>query len=160
MLREFAAPEGAHEGALGGRLESRAPLDALLASWPDGAIKLRLTADLLAARRQSPLLFAEGSYEPLEVSGPAAGHVVAFARRQGRQAMIVAAGRLFARLPAAPGRFAPDAAAWRGTVVAAPSEATARFSNLFTGASAENFDLDRLFDPLPVAVLIAGEAED
>jgi (1->4)-alpha-D-glucan 1-alpha-D-glucosylmutase len=150
MLRDLAARD-------------RQPVGELLESWRDGRIKLRLTADLLGLRRQSPLLFAEGSYEPLEVIGPAADHVVAFARRQGGQALIVAAGRLFARLPAE-GGFAPDPPAWQDTMVAVPSAAPSDFTSVFTSepveARADGFNLAQLFDPLPVAVLIAGETED
>jgi (1->4)-alpha-D-glucan 1-alpha-D-glucosylmutase len=146
MLRDLAARD-------------RRPVGELLETWRDGRIKLRLIADLLGLRRQSPLLFTEGSYEPLEVIGPAADHVVAFARRQGRQAMIVAVGRLFARFPVK-GGLAPDPLAWQGTRVAAPSAAPNGFTGVFTGepveARADGFNLVQLFDPLPVAVLTAG----
>jgi maltooligosyltrehalose synthase len=95
--------------------------------------------------------------------GPAANQVVAFARRQGSQTLIVAAGRLFARLPAK-GSFAPDPLAWQDTMVAVPSAAPSDFTSVFTSepveARADGFNLAQLFDPLPVAVLIAGETED
>jgi (1->4)-alpha-D-glucan 1-alpha-D-glucosylmutase len=46
----------------------------------DGRIKLHLIHCALAARRDYPGLFAGARYEPLEVTGKGARHVVAFAR--------------------------------------------------------------------------------
>jgi (1->4)-alpha-D-glucan 1-alpha-D-glucosylmutase len=55
-------------------------LDALAATWQDGRIKQAVIARALAVRRADPRLFADGAYEPIEVEGPLARHVVAFAR--------------------------------------------------------------------------------
>lgn len=70
----------------------------LATQWQDGRIKLALTQQLLALRRQYAELFASGGYEPLTVSGPQAGHVIAFARTRGRERLVVAIGRHFAPL--------------------------------------------------------------
>src|SRR5207245_9324763 len=59
---------------------------ALRESWPDGGMKLALTARLLALRQESPALFWDGAYAPLEVRGPHANEVLAFARVRGRDA--------------------------------------------------------------------------
>jgi (1->4)-alpha-D-glucan 1-alpha-D-glucosylmutase len=53
----------------------------------DPAAKLSLTAALLRLRRSHPDLFARGSYEPI----PAPPGLVAFARRQGPDALVVLA---------------------------------------------------------------------
>jgi len=45
-------------------------------------------------RRRAPALFAEGSYEPVPVEGPAAESMIAFVRRQGEHWLLVAAPRL------------------------------------------------------------------
>lgn len=67
----------------------RAALDAVAgmapeAAWDrasEGLPKVLLTLRALGLRRQHPECFGAGaSYEPLEVTGPEAGHVVAFAR--------------------------------------------------------------------------------
>ena len=42
--------------------------------------KTALIARLLALRRDHPALFARGTYEPIAVTGPRAGHVLAFTR--------------------------------------------------------------------------------
>ncbi len=55
-----------------------------------GAAKLLLTARLLRLRQQRPELFT--GYRPLLVDGPAAGHVLAFAR--GSRALVALATRL------------------------------------------------------------------
>jgi (1->4)-alpha-D-glucan 1-alpha-D-glucosylmutase len=73
--------------------------------------KQALLADLLARRRNRPdLLGAGASYEPLNVTGAAADHVVAFARGGG---LVVAAGRLPYGVRAAGG--------WRDTAVITPA---------------------------------------
>lgn len=68
----------------------------LIKSWPDGRIKLAWTRHLLKLRNQLADVFAQGDYQPLPVHGPHADHVIAFARRHGRNAAIVVVGRHFA----------------------------------------------------------------
>ena len=70
----------------------------LVRDWPDGHIKLAWTRHLLGLRSDLPDVFAQGRYEPLEVSGPHRDHVIAFARRRGRHAVIAAATRWYAPL--------------------------------------------------------------
>lgn len=76
------------------------PFDwATLAShWQDGRIKLALTHTLLRLRRQYAALFTDGTYEPLRVAGPHAGHIIAFARSWQKQRLVFAIGRHFAPL--------------------------------------------------------------
>ncbi|HEX4572320.1 MAG TPA: malto-oligosyltrehalose synthase, partial [Dongiaceae bacterium] len=128
----------------------------LLDNWQDGRVKLRLLAGLLALRRDMPGLFAEGSYEPLTVSGLAARHVFAFRRRQGHRVMIVALGRFFARL-AGRTKALPIGEAWASTHLLLPPNADAFYCDALTGqrvASARSrLAVDRLFERLPVAVL-------
>src|SRR5581483_1777827 len=61
----------------------------LAQNWPDGRLKLAWTAHLLKLRTQLADVFTLGSYQPLEVSGPHCDHIVAFARRHGKNAAIV-----------------------------------------------------------------------
>lgn len=68
----------------------------LIKNWPDGLIKLAWTRRLLKLRNELADVFAQGDYEPLAVRGAHADHVIAFARRHGRAAAIVAVGRQFA----------------------------------------------------------------
>ncbi|CCE03309.1 malto-oligosyltrehalose synthase [Bradyrhizobium sp. STM 3809] len=64
--------------------------------WPDGRIKLAWTRHLLELRNAMPSVFTDGSYQPLEVTGRHADHIIAFARRRGRDAVIVVAARTLA----------------------------------------------------------------
>ena len=68
----------------------------LIESWPDGRLKLAWTRHLLKLRNELPSVFAQGDYQPLDVRGTHADHVIAFARRHGRTAAIVVIGRQFA----------------------------------------------------------------
>src|ERR1700712_3077315 len=58
--------------------------DRMGRDWPDGHIKLAWTRHLLKLRTELSEVFTDGDYEPLEVSGPHRDHVIAFARRPGR----------------------------------------------------------------------------
>jgi (1->4)-alpha-D-glucan 1-alpha-D-glucosylmutase len=107
----------------------------------DGRAKLWFIWRLLSLRREQPLLFSEGSYEPLAVEGPLSRHVVAFARRHEDQVLVVVAGRLFVDLSrrsadedAIPAL--PEATRWKGTTVCLPAGVGAvMLENLLTGES-------------------------
>ncbi|WP_315835045.1 malto-oligosyltrehalose synthase [Bradyrhizobium prioriisuperbiae] len=70
----------------------------LTAHWRDGLFKLQWTRQLLMLRRTFPDIFTQGSYQPLDVSGPHSDHVVAYARQRRRDTLIVIVCRKFARL--------------------------------------------------------------
>ena len=55
-----------------------------------GGIKLAVISELLAHRARYPRLYAEGTYEPLEASGPDADRIVAFERKFGSERLFVA----------------------------------------------------------------------
>src|SRR6202011_1627671 len=83
--------------------------------WPDGHIKLAWTRHLLQLRTELAAVFAHGDYLALEVSGPHRDHVMAFARRRGRDAAIVAVAKSFAAFTQG-GRAWPRAEAFDGAV--------------------------------------------
>jgi (1->4)-alpha-D-glucan 1-alpha-D-glucosylmutase len=126
---------------------------ALAAAWPDGRLKLALTRRLLALRNAHPALFTQGSYRPLEIRGPDRDHVVAFARTLGRDAVVVAVGRLFSRLTRA-GTCWPAAQEWDAELVLDGLSGLhdALADKAWSGPA---LPLSRLFDPLPVAILRA-----
>ena len=117
--------------------------------WRDGREKLFVTHRLLALRRDHPLIFSDGDYQPLEVEGESADHLCAFARRHGGETVVVAVPRLVHRL------YRGGACAdWRGTELALPG---ANWRDVFTGASADNRDRASaadLFADFPVSVLL------
>ena len=122
--------------------------EKLAQSWPDGRLKLAWTAHLLKMRTELADVFTDGDYQPLEVSGPHRDHIVAFARRRGRTAAIVVAGRWFAPFTQG-GRIWPKAEAFDATInvqgYAVEGDADA----------GTEIRVSSLFQSLPVAVLKA-----
>ncbi len=106
---------------------------ALLDTMEDGRVKLYLTWQALELRGQYPQVFRDGSYTPLEVYGPRAEHLCAFARLHEQNLVIAVAPRWFARLsedtqpPLGP-------AVWQDTFIRLPSDKPAnRYCNILTG---------------------------
>ncbi len=130
-------------------LDADADWSALAANWTDGRIKLALTHRLLALRSELPAVFRGGGYEPVEVTGPHRDHVVAFRRSAGRDSVIVAVARHFGAMTDGGTRW-PDG--WQGALKLEPPPRHMRDA-LGAGRICENFELARLFDPLPLAVL-------
>lgn len=144
------------EALLGG-LEGRYPgvglAGELLASWPDGRVKLWVTHQALQHRRANPGVYREGGYRPLGVDGPAAAHAVAFAREAGAARLVAVAPRLWVRLSAGADVPALGAQPWHGTRLELPE---GRYHHLFTG---EVFTVDGVIElsdllaHFPVAML-------
>jgi (1->4)-alpha-D-glucan 1-alpha-D-glucosylmutase len=121
----------------------------LLETWRDGRVKLALMRRLLALRQELPELFQKGAYRGLEVTGPDAGHVVAFARIHGAVRIIVAVGRHFAG-PTDQGRRWPRH--WQGRIKLQARELVDAIGSIEGAVSP---DLNVLFSKLPVAVVRA-----
>jgi (1->4)-alpha-D-glucan 1-alpha-D-glucosylmutase len=124
--------------------------NALTQHWPDGHIKLAWTRHLLKLRTEHAETFALGDYEPLEVSGPHRDHVIAFARRHGRHAVISAVARKFCPLSEG-GRVWPRAEIFDGTLHIKGYSV----EGIGGTAGAAEVPLAALFRHLPVAVLKA-----
>jgi (1->4)-alpha-D-glucan 1-alpha-D-glucosylmutase len=121
---------------------------SLARQWPDGHIKLAWTRHLLRIRTQLADVFAHGDYQPLELAGPDRDHVIAFARRRGRDAAIIAVARSLAPMSQG-GRVWPGAERYDGAIdVTGYSVEGGR-----TGAT--ELRLSDTFRHLPVAVLKA-----
>jgi (1->4)-alpha-D-glucan 1-alpha-D-glucosylmutase len=116
---------------------------ALMADWRDGAIKLAVTTTLLHHRATHSALFDKGSYEPLAAHGARADQLCAYARRQGEDALIVAAARFPCRVAADPD--------WGDTGLAMPG---GEWTDLLTGRQMTGGEPATLFAVLPVAVLV------
>jgi (1->4)-alpha-D-glucan 1-alpha-D-glucosylmutase len=116
--------------------------------WPDGHIKLAWTRHLLKLRTELADVFARGDYEPLEVSGPHRDHVIAFARRRGRDAAITVVAKSFAPMSQG-GRTWPRAEAFDATLN------LNGYSIKGIGGKAGAVPLSILFRDLPATVLQA-----
>jgi (1->4)-alpha-D-glucan 1-alpha-D-glucosylmutase len=104
----------------------------LLAHWPDGRIKLYVTARVLAFRRAHPDLFARGAYLPLACSGRKRNAVVAFARHTPGDWAVTVVPRHTARLTTA-GRLPLGESVWATTSLVLPPDAPTRWVNVLTG---------------------------
>lgn len=127
----------------------------------DGAIKLYVTSRGLWFRRAARELFLKGVYLPLRPVGVQRKHVVAFARKRGRQVAVAVVGRFFITLgghsSAPTGRKV-----WGDTVVLLRRDLVCPvFRDIFTGRSLtavarggqQELAAADLFSHLPVALL-------
>ncbi|MGH7915092.1 MAG: malto-oligosyltrehalose synthase [Candidatus Binataceae bacterium] len=140
-------------------------VEKLLGSPEDGRIKMYVIHRALQFRRNHPELFATGAYVPLEAAGERARHVVAFARRAGRESVIIAAGRFFMKLGITPNSF-PTSSAWSDTKLALPPDLAAeRYVDLFTGCAiamhpekgTPRLPMDETFARMPIAMLVPSD---
>jgi malto-oligosyltrehalose synthase len=133
------------------------PLAALAANWRDGRIKQAVITRALAVRRAAPRLFAEGSYQPIEVEGPLARHVVAFARTLADEIAITIVGRLTAGL-LTDDTFSIQRLRWSGTRLRLPLHyRTAQLRNVIdrTEFVQTPEDLAAMLARLPIALLVS-----
>jgi (1->4)-alpha-D-glucan 1-alpha-D-glucosylmutase len=117
--------------------------DALTEGWRDGRLKFAWTRHLLRLRNELPEVFTGGDYQPLTVGGPHRDHVIAFARRHGRAAVIVAVGRSCAPFTQG-GRSWPRPEAFEGEI---------DVTGYALPGGDSKVQLATLFAKLPVAVL-------
>ncbi len=133
------------------------PAADLLAGWRDGGVKLAVLRQLLHLRRDRPAVFASGTYEPLAAAGPAAAHVVAFARRRARRPVLVVVPRLPFTV-AGPRRFPLGPAVWGTTSVGLGPAAPTRWTDVLSGvevtARRGRLAVADVLGTLPVAVLV------
>ncbi|MGH6642191.1 MAG: malto-oligosyltrehalose synthase [Bradyrhizobium sp.] len=121
----------------------------LALDWPSGHLKLAWTRHLLKLRTELSDVFTNGDYEPLDVSGPHRDHVIAFARRHGRDAAIIVAMR-------SPTAFTENGRSWpRPERFDAALDVSGYAVEGFADADASQLRLSDLLGQLPVAVLKA-----
>jgi (1->4)-alpha-D-glucan 1-alpha-D-glucosylmutase len=107
----------------------------------------------LKRRTEMAAVFTDGDYEPLEVTGPHAAHIIAFARRHQRDAAIVVIPRAFSEATQG-GRHWPEATAFDATVIAP--------GYLVEGSAQKNgaiqLSVAKLFRQIPMAIVKAHAA--
>jgi malto-oligosyltrehalose synthase len=136
-------------GTRASALADGADLAMLLKDWRDGRVKQALIARLLCFRRRHAALFAEGSYEPMAVSGKKAEHLMAFCRRNRGEALVVVVPRLTAGLGAAVGPI------WQGTRIALPAAEATDLLRPRKIQIGEDSDAAGLLDAVPLGVFYA-----
>ncbi len=143
-------------------LESAATLHELIEHWQDGRIKQGLIKEVLKHRAHRPGLFAEGCHVPLRVSGPAAPHLIAFARVSGAEALVVLAPRFPSKLLAHADSLRVPPEAWNGTRIELPGDLQARAMHHLLGEQPPDLggvDIDaaEALRDLPFALLASPE---
>jgi glycogen operon protein len=125
----------------------------LVGHFANGRIKLHVTATGLRFRRERPLLFLEGSYEPI----PSCPHVIAFERRLGETRLICVVPRLTRTLTQGDLPWALGDV-WKDRTLGLRVEG--RFRELFSGVSVDGPDihLTNVFSSFPVAWLLQDKA--
>jgi (1->4)-alpha-D-glucan 1-alpha-D-glucosylmutase len=136
-------------------LETASPAE-LLEHWPDGRIKLFLTQKLLRFRRENALLFQQGVYLPLNVTGTFAESCVAFAREHERKWIAIVVPRLSSRVG-----FPPIGESWQDTAVDLPASLSREGAKeLFTGRELQlrenSLRLSEALAVFPFAVVCSG----
>jgi malto-oligosyltrehalose synthase len=128
------------------------------ANWADGRIKQAMIARVLAVRNKMPRLFADGNYVPLEVVGPFAGHIVAFARILGNSFAVTSVCRMCRGLLRDDGSLTIPRVRWKETRILLPRELVgARLCSALTGEellpTSQALAAGRILSHLPVALL-------
>ncbi|HTS11199.1 MAG TPA: malto-oligosyltrehalose synthase [Candidatus Limnocylindrales bacterium] len=133
---------------------------ALLASWPDGRVKLHVLARVLNARRRNADLFSVGGYHPLELHGEHRERAIAFARSHEFSWAVVAFPRCVASV-AAPVIGEGRRKFWQDTALTLPPNAPSNWINALAGRDAAaissvngRLSLGDAFDAFPVALLL------
>ncbi|HEX6910374.1 MAG TPA: malto-oligosyltrehalose synthase [Longimicrobium sp.] len=130
----------------------------LVEGWKDGRIKMQVVRTALAVRNRLPAVFG-GAYVPLEADGPAAEHVMAFARVAEGGAVITVVPRLVATLTRGRGFGIPLPSDWTGTRLVLPEGLAGRYRDAFTGnvrvsdAAARTIAAGQVLGGFPVALL-------
>jgi len=138
-------------------LEGESGVDELLKSLPDGRAKLHIIRRGLAVRRAHPMLFHGGRYVALHADGGREENICAFALRQGSNAVIAVAPRLFAGL-LQEGDAAPlGERVWGQAALPLPDGLQGELENVLTGErfpAQGKLRLAELLRRFPVALLV------
>jgi (1->4)-alpha-D-glucan 1-alpha-D-glucosylmutase len=128
-------------------------LKGMLNDPASGKIKLYITYVLLQERKRNPLLFAEGSYNPLYAEGKMKDNLIAFSREYEGNCMFVISARFFTQVINYKESPSPDI--WKETTLSIPPEGNLR--DLITGRIINRGvikDLSDIFKEIPFAVLV------
>ncbi len=133
----------------------------LITGWKDGRIKLYITQKALECRRNFSEVFAKGDYIPLQAAGPKQDHLLGFARRNGRNWVLVMIPRLTVGITR-PGMAPLGVKTWGRSAVELPKSAPAKWRNIITGEALRagrggihSLPLAQIFASFPVCALVA-----
>jgi len=161
-LADLEAALARAEGGAGAPADKA--MSGLPAAWPDGRIKLFVTAAGLRLRRAIPDVFREGDYAALSVAGLREDNVVACGRALADERVVAIVPRLATGLGFASGGLGPPTTAWTDTRVGLPEGWRGhRWRHLLTGKlitpirgeSGEWILVSHVLETSPVALLRA-----
>jgi (1->4)-alpha-D-glucan 1-alpha-D-glucosylmutase len=123
-------------------------------------VKQWLIRRALGVRQSMPALFARGSYYAIDVTGPAAAHVVAFMRSLGDTHCLVVAPRLPGRLLAGDDSIVMPTKVWHGTELQLPAALIGhKLRNTFVDTRVAphhgSLPLAEVFATFPAALFVA-----
>jgi (1->4)-alpha-D-glucan 1-alpha-D-glucosylmutase len=141
--------------------DRRAGAAEMIEHWPDGRIKMWITARALDLRNRRAALFLAGEYRPLEAVGERGAHVVSFARRNAGETLIVVVPRLAAKMTRSDHPLPLGEASWGLTALSLPADLRppGGYEDVLTGVRFVPDDGLRIADllrTLPVALLHGG----
>ena len=142
------------------KTEKSALLQKLWQDRNNAQIKLWLTQQLFALRKQNPDLFSEGEYVPLQVKGSRKDHVFAFARIHKKDILVVFVPLHLAAISSQGELYDID---WKDTNIELPIRLTPKWEDLLTGKKQEHeikISLSGLFENFPFAVLKGQRTEN
>jgi (1->4)-alpha-D-glucan 1-alpha-D-glucosylmutase len=124
----------------------------LLKTKENGKIKLFLIYQLLKARNKHLKIFQNGDYQPIEVTGKYANHIIAFARNYSDKTIIAIAPR-FLTTVIKPGQLPLGIEVWQDTDLSIPNK---NWHNLIDNQkiAGENLAVGDILQNFPVALLI------
>jgi (1->4)-alpha-D-glucan 1-alpha-D-glucosylmutase len=130
--------------------------------WPSADFKLWVTTSCLNTRREWADVFTFGEYIPLTVDGPAADHVIGFARRLEEKFVVTAVPRHFYRLCRRTRTVSDEAVAtWGGTKLVLPPDCqriwrcrlSGHVYEAQSGTGESTLDVAKMFQVIPAALL-------
>lgn len=131
------------------------------AQWRTGGVKMHLIQRLLAFRARYPLMFSKGTYEPVEVSGPAEQHVIAFLRREGGNVLLVVVVRCVWGLVPSPHDLSLDAPTLGQTYLSLPVSGNGEWCSILhenrTYPQDARLSLSFLQEGIPVECLVQAQ---
>lgn len=130
-------------------------INELFDTKEDGRIKLFLTYQVLQARQKYLAVFQQGNYQPLNVTGMFADHIVAFARTWQNQVAIALVPRFLTSV-VQPGEL-PLGQHWQDTQVELPPEMPTEWMDAITGQplqSKDQISIQAAFQYFPAGLLI------
>ncbi|AFY41780.1 malto-oligosyltrehalose synthase [Nostoc sp. PCC 7107] len=126
----------------------------LLTNKTDGRIKLFLTLQALTARIKYLSLFQNGEYQPIEIHGTHANHIIAFARQHHNQTAIAIIPRFLTTL-IQPGQTPLGESVWQDTHLKLPSKTWQNLLTQQTLHTEDTLPIATALSHLPVALLVS-----